>query len=140
MYIAQIMKFYKVIRVLNLKHERIYFKIWDNMPFEMVNKWNWYFNYRAALLQVQYPKFKVELTSGSAIAESKSIIAERYAKNQIRAKKAKITEMENKMKLARENWNDLFPIYDYPLYQKAVEKLNRLRFELIELENENNGY
>lgn len=133
MYVAQTMKFYIVIRVTNLKHEQIYFKIWDNMPFEMANKWNWYFKYIAALLQVKYPKFKVELTPGSEIAEPDSIIAERHATNKIRAKKAKITEIENKIKLARENWNDLFPIYDHPSYKKAVEKLNTLKNELIEI-------
>jgi len=112
--------------------DRIEVLRWDKLPWDVRCKWSWYFKYRAALLQVKYPKAEVdhswgnESATGNLLANIKS--------NQIRAKKGKITEIKNKLELARENWSELFPIEDYEPYQKAMAKLFRLNTELKEME------
>lgn len=38
---------------------------WELLPFEVRMKWDWYFKYRAALLQVKYPRFVVDCIWGN---------------------------------------------------------------------------
>lgn len=68
--------------------------IWDDMPFEMLKRWKWYFEYRAALLKVQYPRIRVELTTG--VSEKKRDLATVY-KNRIISGKGEITKWKNKL-------------------------------------------
>ena len=51
----------------------IEFLIWKNMDFKLVFKWDWYFQYRAALLQVKYPKYRVEYDRWSTTAEGRTL-------------------------------------------------------------------
>jgi len=105
---------------------------WDNLPWDVRSKWSWYFKYRAALLQVKYPKSEVDYSWGNESVTGN--ILTNIKSNQIRAKKGKITEIKNKLELARENWNELFPIDDDEMYQKCMAKLFRLNTELKEME------
>lgn len=105
---------------------------WDNMSFDVRCKWDWYFKYRAALIQVKYPRADVQCIEGHDAATVN--ILENIKSNQIRAKKGKISEIKNKIEKARENWNELFAIEDDEMYQKAMAKLMRLRAELNEME------
>jgi len=104
---------------------------WEDLPWEVRLKWGWYFDYRAALLKIKYPRFRVDSSWGPMPPSPKS--AEQIRKNKITALKGKITEIENKLALAEKHWNDLFPIQDYPDYQKALQKLNSTKFELNNL-------
>lgn len=107
---------------------------WDNMSFDVRCKWDWYFKYRAALIQVKHPRAHVEFLWGHE--QAKGALLENIHKNRIRAKKGKITEVENKLQKAREIWNELFPIEDYEPYQRACSKLFNLKNELRELEEQ----
>jgi hypothetical protein len=106
----------------------IEYHIWSDMKWQLRVRYQWYFNYRAALLQVKYPRYIVEVISGNEPAKGKAL--EQIKEDKRRAKKAKITQYKNKLQKARQNWTSLFPIEEDELYQKAVQKINRLELEL----------
>jgi len=109
----------------------IEFLKWENLTFDLRQKYDWYFRYRAALLQVKYPKYIVDVAWGNEPATGKTL--EEIRQDKIRAKKSKITQYKNKLKKAELSWSSLFPIEDDFDYIKAVEKINRLEFELHSL-------
>lgn len=106
---------------------------WSGLTFALRCKYDWYFRYRAALLQVKYPRMYVSVRWGHEPAIGKT--AEHILNNKIIAKKRKLTEYENKILLAKNKWNYLFPIEQDVHYLKAIEKINRLKFELQTLQN-----
>lgn len=114
--------------------ESVEFLSWTDTNLERFGGWRWYFKYRAALLQVKYPRYYVELNVGSV--ESSGRTKEEIIKARIRAKKGKITEYSNKLYRAEVTHTELFPIKDDLLYQKAASKIERLKIELVELQNE----
>ena len=118
------------IKVIN-KREIVEFQSWSGLKWKLRLKYDWYFKYRAALLQVKYPKFEVQTYWGNEPATGKTLEEIRNAK--IRAKKSKITEYKNKLEKATTTWSSLFPIEDDIDYQRAVEKINRLEFELMSI-------
>lgn len=91
------------IKVLNENHEIIDFIKWENLPYNIRTKYNWYFKYRAALLQVKYPKYSIETCWGSEPAEGKSL--EDIKKNILISKKRLISKFENKLNFAIKEWN-----------------------------------
>lgn len=107
---------------------------WGGLRFDLRNKYDWYFKYRAALLQVKYPKYYVEFIFGDDPPTPDHV--KHTLANKIKAKKGKITEIDRKLELARANWQELFPITQHPIYAKAEEKVQRLKMELSELEAE----
>jgi len=119
------------IKVINHKREIIEFLSWSGLKWELRLKYDWYFKYRAALLQVKYPKFEVQTYWGNEPATGKTL--EAILQDKIRAKKSKITQFKNKLELAKATWSSLFPIEDDIDYQRAVEKIKRLEFELRSL-------
>ena len=122
---------YYCIKVKNKKignGDIVEFLKWENLRFEMATKWKWYFEYRAALLQVKYPKFRVETSWGHESATGKHL--EISLANKKRSKKAKITEYQNKLEKYKKQWNSIFPIEDDIAYQNAVKKIERLKAEL----------
>lgn len=129
----------KVLRGLN-PFECLEILEWTGLSNEMLIKWRWYFEYRQALLKVKYPKLKVEMSDCVYQPETlcdKEIVAKKL-RNKLIAKKRKITEFTRKMNHAKDNWNELFPIEENPVFLKVSEKLNRLiceRDELIEIIN-----
>ena len=48
-------------------------KVWDDLQFNLLCKYRWYFDYRSALLKVQNPKCKVEIITGSKEPNRKTI-------------------------------------------------------------------
>ena len=116
------------IKVINSNREIVEFLSWSGLKWESRLKYDWYFKYRAALLQVKYPKFEVTTYWGNEPATGKT--AEEIRSAKIRAKKSKITEYKNKLEKAKANWSSLFPIEDDNQYKRAVEKIKRLEFEL----------
>lgn len=119
--------------------ECVYYKA--NMTFEFYFRWRWFFKYRAALYQVQNPKHFVVLDNGRyeyvEQAEEKRV---RLA-NKIKSKKAKVTELQNKLKLAQDHWllNNLFSIEDDPIYKRAVAKIESKKAELVAIQLEYNS-
>jgi len=106
---------------------------WSGLPFETRMKFDWYFRYRAALLQVEYPKGKVKINFGHQ-RETNPERLERLYNNRLVAKKATITKTKNRIAKAEELWDRLFPIEDDFNYQRAKIKLTRLENELSEMD------
>lgn len=119
------------IKVINGNREIVEYLSWSGLRFDLRMKYDWYFKYRAALVQVKYPKFQVDVFWGSEPAQGKTLWQIRQGR--IRAKKAKVTEIKNKLQRAKDNWSSLFPIEDDPTYQRAIEKLRVVEKELTEL-------
>src|SRR4051812_27379087 len=92
----------------------------NGLPFQIYNKWMWYYKYRAALEQVKNPRFHVELHYGSydyvPTAEQEAVT---FA-NLIKGKKATITKYERKLQMAEQTWCQLFPIEEDAMYLKCV--------------------
>lgn len=119
------------IKVINNKREIVEFVSWSGLKWELRLKYDWYFKYRSALLQVKYPKFQVYTYWGNEPATGKTL--EEIRQGKIRAKRSKITEYKNKLKKAELSWSSLFPIEDDIDYQRAVQKIKQLEFELLSL-------
>jgi hypothetical protein len=109
-----------------------------DFPFEPFMKWKWYFDYRAALYKVQHPKYRVDLMTGSYNYVLAPEVAFLTLKNKIIAKKRVISKYRNQIQMAKNEWNELFPIEEYPLYKKARAKINRTQTELDNLMAQNN--
>lgn len=106
---------------------------WENHRQHTFNRFRWYFKYRAALIQIKYPKYEVDCTWGN---DFRLRTPEEAMKDKIIGKKATLTKYRNLLKKAEDSWVDLFPIDSNPDYIKAVNKINRLQLELKQLENE----
>ncbi len=119
------------IKVIGERREVVEYLSWSGLVWELRLKYDWYFKYRAALLQVKYPRFEVQTAWGNEPAAGKTL--EKIRRDKISGKKATITKHKNSLKKAKDNWVSLFPIEDDPVYQRAVEKIDRLEFELQSL-------
>lgn len=107
---------------------------WENMRFDIRLKYDWYFKYRAALLQVKYPKYHVDCYWGNEPAQGNQLVIS--LKNRITAKKRQLTQCSNKIKLYRLRWHSLFPIDDYQKINDLIDKEQTLKhdLELLQLE------
>lgn len=117
-------------------NECVYFN--KDFTFEQLCKWKWFFNYRAALIQVGSPKWKVDLTTSSYDYLPPIDELTITLRNKIVAKKRKITEVKNKIHFLKTNWDELFSYEEYPNYIKAMDKLKRIEDELLFLNAEFN--
>jgi len=119
------------IKVIDQNRTIVEFLSWSGLKWDLRLKYNWYFRYRAALLQVKYPRFEVQVYWGNEPATGKTL--EEIRQSKLKAKKAKITGYKNKLEKAKANWSSIFPIEDDVDYQRAVDKISRLEFELRSL-------
>lgn len=126
-------QYYFVIKVINQSREVVELLRWDDMRFEVYCKWSWYFKYRAALLQVKYPKFDVVLTGGKEPAVGRT--REQLLKNKVISKKAQLSKFKNKLKKFEDSYNELFPITEREDYIKCKEIIKKLEIELNELKS-----
>jgi hypothetical protein len=116
------------IKVIDQKRHTVEFISWSGLKWGLRLKYDWYFKYRAALLQVKYPKMEVQITWGNENATGKTL--EEIRQDKIRAKKSKITQYKNKLEKAKANWKSIYPIEDFIEYKRAVNKIKSLEFEL----------
>ena len=119
------------IKVMDDKRQVVEFVCWDGLKWQLRLKYDWYFKYRAALMQVKYPKLEVQCCWGNQPASGKTL--EQIRLDKIRAKKSKITMYKNKLEMAKAKWTGLFAIEDDIDYQRAAEKINRLECEVRDL-------
>jgi|GEM_PF-900218 len=123
--------FYRII-VAKEKTTRknIFWKRW-NLPYSMVVKWDWYFKYRAALIQVQNPRAEVIVYMGKEL--KMPVDLEKNKRNKVRACKAKITEMKNKLQRAYDKAaeTELFGIDDHPHVVNWKSRLVKKEAELL---------
>lgn len=115
---------------------------WQGLRWELRLKYDWYFKYRAALLQVKHPKYIVETTWGSEPAQGKTLAE--LITTKARAKRGTITKYRNKLdayvqefESYKSGYSKLFPIEqeaDYRRYVASIElaeaKIKRLESEL----------
>lgn len=107
---------------------------WVDLPWEVRKKWGWYFNYRAALAQVQNPKSCIVRHEWKTDAKPIDLIL--LKKKEIAAAKGQVTKIENLLKQAVDTWDKLFPIEEDTRYQKCIDKYNRKKEKLSKLQNE----
>ncbi len=100
---------------------------WKGLRFDLRLKYDWYFKYRAALLQVKYPKKYIEVRWGSEPAVGKTL--KQMLKCQLSSKQGQVTKFQNRLNNVIKHWDQLFPIEDDPIYIKCLNKLNRLKLE-----------
>lgn len=112
---------------------------WDNMPFDVRVKWNWYFEYRHALLKVQNPKSKVDSVWGKkerTNATPEEIEKEKNIRRRTTIKR-KITQFQNAIKkYEQEQKLKLIPDFENPKYIRTVEKLKEYQAELDNISKE----
>lgn len=113
--------------------------VWRMLPHEVLIKWRWYFDYRAALYKVQNPRKYVEIKAGWESLEAIDPIAHKKLRlsRQITACKGKVTEWIRKVERAVEMMGQrspLFPVENDPAYQAAMAKVGAKRQELAELQ------
>lgn len=119
------------IKVLNHKREVVEYRSWSGLRFELRMKYDWYFKYQAALLQVKYPRFEVITFYGHEAAQGCTL--EQLKQSKLVAKKATIAKYKNLLAKAEAEWTCMFTIEDDPTYQKAVQKISRLELEYWKL-------
>lgn len=121
--------------------ETVYFR--DELRFDLVSKWKWYFEYRKALIQVANPKYFVEMSIVKYEYLSNEEAEAKKRKNSISSKKATITKWENKVKDYQEevekykaNWCSLFPIEDDLVYRNAMANIERANIRIEKAKEE----
>ena len=107
----------------------------DPEPFErlawvfhanIIERWGWYFRYRAALMQVKYPKAHVQFTITVHEEDTRSKLE--HALSEEVKRRTQITRIKNRFSAAVEKWrkNDplgLSPIEELPNYDMFMDRL-----------------
>lgn len=96
--------------------ETVYYK--TDLPMSLRIKYDWYFKYREALVRIQNPKFYTDLiiVAYDAPIETIEQIELKRAKDKLKAAKAKVTKISNRMELFKSEYNSSFPIQEDPIY------------------------
>ena len=131
--------FYRIIKVRkSLGKPVIESMKWENMSFIMVCKWEWYFRYRSALLQIKYPKYDVQLIKGSVepVGKTKLELEEQLKKKRKITCKRMVTKFTNIInEYEKEQKQLLFPNYSNKNYLKIKRKKAEYLRELQQLSN-----
>jgi hypothetical protein len=106
---------------------------WTGLSLKQLTKWRWYFDYRACLIQVQYPRAQVRMTILKIEADTRTAL--NIAQNRLTACRSTLTKHLNKVDKAREQWRisdpmGLTSIEDTVLWPKVIIKTSRLKNEL----------
>lgn len=112
----------------------IYTERWSGYKFHQYMKWSWYFEYRYALLRVNFPKNYISSNHFDELLTPKA--KSEILKNKVSAAKGRVTKIKNAIKKMESNWNEIFPIEDDESYQKAKVKLREAEKDLNEITNE----
>lgn len=73
--------------------EVIYYR--NKLPMWIIEQWRWYFDYLAALVKVNNPRRKVELTVCAQTLKQGQEYIEDKSKTLLRAKKSKLKKLQN---------------------------------------------
>ena len=118
-----------------LEKKEVEFLKWFFFNDKLCKRWRWYFKYRAALLQVKYPKYDVELKFSTSDLQSKEQELN-LLERRIIAKKRKVTEVQNKINLFKKNYSELFSIDENHIFLKLKQIENKKIEELSLLESQ----
>jgi hypothetical protein len=126
-----------IVYVKNPASEVIESLFWNNLSFGCRTKWDWYFDYRYALLRIKYPKAYIEKRWGHTEITNESSDELIYRKNVARRTtlRRKVTQFKNAIyKYEEEEKMKLIPDLTNPRYLRTVEKLKEYETELIKNE------
>lgn len=134
-------KLYRVtvsVRVKRQYAEHVEKIVWRGMSFQHMQRWEWYFRYREALLRVRYPRHYIEYGVYSympAGSESVNMDAHRLA-----LAKRQLTKFRLKIADKREQWLRSDPmgltrIEDTPNWLKVTERLEVLESNVNALQS-----
>lgn len=95
----------------------------NEMKVDFFQRWKWYFEYRAALLRVKYPKAFIKYETGPYEYSLPIDIYIKKVKETYLSDKRQLSKFKNKLNAISKNWNELFPIEEHPDYIKVKVKL-----------------
>lgn len=107
---------------------------WNGYKFNQFIKWKWYFEYRTALLRVKYPKNHIDARQFDEPLTPKT--KKEILSSKISAQKGQVTKIKNALLKYEQHWDELFPIEEDVLYNKAKIKLAQAESELNKLISE----
>ena len=110
-----------------------------DFTYECFNKWQWFFQYKAALYKVRNPRHYVQFYKGSIDYVPTAAMELKKRKDKIASKKGMVTKFEKLLQMAKADWNSLFPIEDDKDWIRAVAKTDRIKMELAQLLLEENN-
>jgi len=96
----------------------------NEMSVDFYQRWKWFFEYKAALLRVKFPKAYIKLETGPyeyILPEDK--YKEKVKNNYLSAKR-QLTKFQNQLNSICQSWNELFPIEENPDWIKVQSKLD----------------
>lgn len=111
------------IRKRHCDYEVIYYR--NKLPLWIVEQWRWYFDYLAALVKVNNPRLKVELTICAQTLKQGQEYIEEKTKTLLRAKKAKLKKLQG-----QPVQDDLFH-FERERCEKAVQELREAVAALV---------
>lgn len=103
--------------------EVIYYR--NKLPLWIVEQWRWYFEYLAALVKVNNPRLKVELTICAQTLRQGQEYIEEKSKTLLRAKKAKLKKLQS-----QPVQDDLFH-FERDRCEKAIRELREAVAALV---------
>ena len=137
-----LMSYYYIIKVYTkLGGDLVELKRWDNLRFDTRIKYDWYFTYRAALLQVKYPKYLVNCKWGHEPATAKTL--EQLKARKVTNLKSRITKYKNRLEdykqqfeQYKKSYRALFPMVNEDLYKHFVTNIEVAEARILKLETE----
>lgn len=112
-------------------------RVWSNLPFNLVTKYNWYFRVRAARIQIAKPKkcIGIVFVRQTPNEESyKQMLT--HLHNRLKAQNGKVTQVKNAISKMSASWKELFPIEESPIWQKLWDKLKTHEAIIADLEEQ----
>lgn len=90
---------------------------WEGLTFQQRMRWEWYYRYRAALLQVEHPRWLIELRHGRVeVTMTEAEKAAQRLENKIRKAKADLTQATNRIERYKAEYRGMFAIEEDGLY------------------------
>lgn len=116
-------------------HTRLKTIFWRGYTFAQYTRWAWYFQYRYALLRVEYPKNRIDNICYQT--ELSDFQTKNLIKNKISSKKRKITILKNNLDDMVKKWSSLFSMDDdYKIIQfRMAIKQAEQELSLLLLQN-----
>lgn len=109
---------------------------WNDLSFKTFIKFQWYFQYRAAMVKVEHPRQFVELATFQYDYVPKADEIKKRLQDKLKSAKAKRTEWGNKVERYKAGWNSLFPIEEDPNYKNAMDRIKEKEQSIIDLETQ----
>jgi len=102
----------------------------NEMTPDFYLRWQWYFKYRVALLRIKHPRAYIEYQCGPYEYQLPEDKFKQKVRSQYLSDQRQLTKLYNKIQYARDNWNELFPIEENPLWGKVIEKQKKYEAQI----------